>query len=339
MITKTLPQSPHLFPAKLVVLDHHQREGDQPCHGEDVALVARSQGFQGNLYPLDASWRPLVQSSRMREVAGQLWRAADSPAQLRESLVAEALASRVGLLNSVSDDLELFNQRGVENTVVNLSQGSCPASAFRHIFDSKFEEEPGSRYRQAFGLEGESEGETHAILKDLLELVAATSQDLEFQAARNRYTDALETFLERRNSVVVAAGNEGRMVDNCLSLTGRRLEVPASYFANDLAHPRVMVVGATESYSSEYPGVKVYAEGRTVDKQGEGTSFAAPRVAVVLAQLHADYPEESSQAIEERFKENFLRQTDRPDLSADAAEYFFSDRYRRSDGSPLSRLT
>lgn len=59
------------------------------------------------------------------------------------------------------------------------------------------------------------------------------------------------------------------------------------------------------SYSSDYDGVNFYANGQLPEGEGSGTSFAAPRVAAVLAQLHYEHQDKTSAAIEDLLRDKF----------------------------------
>ncbi len=136
------------------------------------------------------------------------------------------------------------------------------------------------------------------------------------KASRKRYDRAVQSFEARSNSVVVSAGNDGSILDELSKSNGGfALTVPKDFSQNVLENNAVTSVGATQrspwkgsgveraDYSSKSEGVDVYAAGGLglYDNGGQevvGTSFAAPRVAAVMAELHRQYPGASSARIE-----------------------------------------
>lgn len=129
--------------------------------------------------------------------------------------------------------------------------------------------------------------------------------------ARARWDDAVEGFEANHNSVVIAASNEGDYAERLASENGG-LEpgVPPDFEKNLLENRLVTSVGATQvdqstgtetraSYSSVSGGVDVYANGvLSREAPFEGTSYAAPRVGALMAQLHKDHPQLTSAQVE-----------------------------------------
>ena len=112
------------------------------------------------------------------------------------------------------------------------------------------------------------------------------------QEARRQFGEVVREFEAQHNSVVVAAGNDGKMAGWA---TGFAL--------SDLVTPETTVVGALEggvpaSYNGD--GWTVLAPGgyRVSGEEIHGTSFAAPAVAAALATAHGRYPNKSSSEID-----------------------------------------
>ena len=132
-------------------------------------------------------------------------------------------------------------------------------------------------------------------------------------SARRNYGTAVRNFEARNNSVVIAAGNEGQhLTDLREAHGGYRLSAPRDFSRNVLQNNDVTSVGATDdtggrerraAYTGNSPGIDIYADGGTGargfdGREIDGTSFAAPRVAATMAELHRRNPNMSSAQIE-----------------------------------------
>lgn len=150
--------------------------------------------------------------------------------------------------------------------------------------------------------------------------------DHTLKASQKRYDRAVQSFEARSNSVVVSAGNHGSILEQLSKMNGGyALKAPDDFSRNLLENNAVTSVGATETtpwkssgvqragYSSKSAGVDVYAAGGLglYDNSGQevqGTSFAAPRVAAMMAELHRRNPGASSAQIE-RLLQQLLTQS------------------------------
>lgn len=226
------------LPPRLVVLDNHlalprllkpaaeTENQDKPVpfespHGLEVVKTALAQGYQGVVYPFEYDSAPFFQASEMKSVAERLWNQNETAEQLRSSLYAQVLANRVALLNSISNDLESFSQKGVTGSVVNVSLGSGLASAVQAFLDRIDEDRGqreagyhGKRLCLALGLDHArltsedaqvSDLEAQKLMTKLLELAETSSDDLEYRASKARYDSSVQNFVANRNSLVVSA--------------------------------------------------------------------------------------------------------------------------------------
>ena len=136
--------------------------------------------------------------------------------------------------------------------------------------------------------------------------------------AVDNWDQTVETFEANKNSVVIAAGNEGLGVEKLTSKNhDLPINVPEGFSTNILENELVTSVGATETrpvggrmrvtradYSSNSNGVDIYADGRAPgSNKSTGTSFSAPRVAAVMSDLHRQNPDLSSQDVENLMKQ------------------------------------
>ena len=306
-------------PGPFAVIEHAATQ--EVAHGDMVSATARAQGFSGRLLEFNTSPKVFQQHYPTMEKVGELWDKAASPQDLRQALYLDALSHRLLTMDYISHDLEDFTQNGVKNCVLNVSLGSSLAGTVQTLLESRMGPKAkfmgqgyqSSRFCQAFGLDVErfrspdpaiAGAETSKLIAHVMALVESTSQAPEFVASQSRYDQAVTGFEHNQNSLIVSASNEGEFKDYLAMRTQGQTppQIPAGYAANDLAHPLATVVGATTGsgaqervadYSSDYAGVNFYALGETPDAQ-EGTSFAAPRVAAIMAQLRVEHPQASS---------------------------------------------
>lgn len=143
-------------------------------------------------------------------------------------------------------------------------------------------------------------------------------------SARSRYDGSVAKFEANRNSVVISAGNEGSVGRELQSLNGGiPLNLPPDFSRNILENDAVTSVGATDSgllpngkvgtyealYSSQSSGIDIYANGN-LQAGGpfsqttiQGTSFAAPRVAALMADIHRQNPQYTSTQVEKALRQ------------------------------------
>lgn len=140
----------------------------------------------------------------------------------------------------------------------------------------------------------------------------------EVRKAKQDFATAVGRFEAGHNSVVISSGNEGDIAGLMArdSHGHRARNMPANFDTNFLDTPAATMVGATRwtngggtlkegvaQYSSRQSGVDIYASGslslsNNQKKDVTGTSFAAPRVAATMAELHRRNPNLSSSQVE-----------------------------------------
>lgn len=170
--------------------------------------------------------------------------------------------------------------------------------------------------------------ERQRLQQRLLDHVGQTmDRDPTVAQEKRQWAESVSRFEAGNNSVVISAGNEGADLEQLQRGNGNRpLRAPADASTNILENSQVTSVGATRwfntangpqerraNYSSDSQGVDIYAAG-SLDANGgsradmHGTSFASPRVAAMMAELHRRHPNASSSEIEAMMKEQYTHQ-------------------------------
>jgi hypothetical protein len=248
---------------EILVLDNFQANLEGKFHGKRVAYVAEQALSQPGVEVLRQQYRGLY------DLAGQLLRIA-----------------------------------GSENPpeVINLSHGKGPAEVFKKYFPaflSSFEEEHGADFsrwsadtRQEFKDNVQKLAE-HAV-DDFNSILGDTTQELE---------NAVQALLDKGVTVVISAGNSGDLQGMLNELD---VNIPDGFFGSVYGQAvnadGVIVVGATDAegqpadFSSPTGFTDVAAEGDQVpvnrrDGLGSGTSYAAPKVAALVADILTIRPE------------------------------------------------
>lgn len=312
-------------------------------HGHMVAASARGQGFQGNL--IASEYQPT--DGQLRSELRNRMNQAGLPAQeFKQALSQRVRQNSIGLLESMNRRLEGLQEAGLRNSAVNLSFGADQASEVLSLYGEVRQAfSPGpfqqfsapllDNYCRAFGLDkpklmsedpavsGPERGKLQQALID--QVRGASEGDPAISAARARYDQAVNQLESGHNSVVVSASNGGKVLEILAADApgSAPLKTGPSFYDNVLANSQTTVVGATTGrgadekvagYSSDYKEVDVYANGTAPLgsfpglPDAQGTSFASPRVAAVMAQLHELYPEKTSAQIEAMLKEQLSHQ-------------------------------
>lgn len=270
-------------PGALVLCDSF--EGPS-AHGAIVAQVARQQGFQGKLValPFEDPNDP-VQTEIQRSV--QAWGEAQDPSEICACLAESMVLTRLSALGAATQRLLAVTETGARQVVVNFSLGSSAAMCVAAVLAMSEDATAARQLEKAFGADFRS---------GLVELAGQASSDPRLQEAREDFATVVRAFEAKGNSVVVAAGNDGRMGD-----------WGAGFSRSDLSTPETTVVGALEGakpapYNSE--GFTLLAQGgfRIGTEEVHGTSFAAPVVAAAMATAHARFPQADSRQIEARLE-------------------------------------
>ncbi len=303
-----------LKPGSLIILDEHiPSQFESLPHGLMVRAAADKAGFQGPIVPgafgAGKSAEEARLFSRMRQPDC-------APEEFRKLLSTTTVMANTGLLNQASERLEGLTKLGARNSAANLSMGNSKASTLQSLVLGEVEVR--NNAARSLGLSVERldsndpnvAGPEHLQLQQgMLKLISeAVDRSPEIKQSKTRYDKAVANFEQRGNSVVISAGNDGRTADKLAEKAhGRRLALPADFEDNILSNSQVTSVGALDGakvaeYSSRDREVDVYAQGKTV-AEGEGTSFASPRVAATMAQLHRQNPKMNSAQVEQLMKQ------------------------------------
>lgn len=270
-------------PGALVLCDSFEGSG---AHGSLVGHVARQQGFQGPLVavPFEDSSDP--SQARLGDLV-EAWGTAEKPEEIRHNLAESMVLTRLIALNNATQRLLAVCEAGARNVAVNFSLGSTPAlcvtAVLGMVSDPSSCEQASAQLHKAFGAEYRA---------GLVEMASQSTRDPRLQAARQQFAQAVKEFEADHNSVVVAAGNDGKMADWAPGFT-----------LSDLVTPETTVVGALEGgQPARYNGAasSVLAPGGylVAGQEIHGTSFAAPAVAAAMATAHARSPFAASSEIE-----------------------------------------
>ena len=317
---------------------------EQP-HGHLVSESAKGDGFAGNLIP--SEYMPKF-GPAMGKI-GQALNEPDVPAEdFKKRLDMSIGVNTVNLMETMSERLEGLKEAGLHHSAVNLSYGASQAGEVGNHYRevsmawsgwgpvAEFKKPLLDNYARAFDLDSEKlmstdpevsgpeRGKLQQALADRVAEVMNNSPAV--KEARTHYETAVKELEADHNSVVVSASNSGDLLKQLAEDRGHApspLRVGSGFYDNVLATPETTVVGATDgkgkeervaSYSSDYQGVTIYADGNAPipmcpgEKNAQGTSFASPKVAAVMSQLHKLYPEKSSAEIETMLKDELSHQ-------------------------------
>ena len=289
-----------------------------PPHGSIVTAAARATGYQG----------PLVPEERLRQSENEL--AATNarivlcnsqlePEQSRWALNVMTLAPTLGLLAETSQSLDRATQAEVHGAVTNFSLGLSPASSVERIYGIvAWERTQGKEYAllnltKAWGIDYQALTSPDPVVygpaltslqQHLIDQVQAAFQNPLLQAGQQAFRNSVDAYEAKGNSVVVSAGNDGQVLQRLQAENGGQpLRSDEGFNRNVLATGAVTSVGAQDANFQIAPysnteGVSIYACGQLGSDQG--TSFAAPRVAAVMTQLHRTHPQWTSREVEIR---------------------------------------
>ncbi|MFN8613227.1 MAG: S8 family serine peptidase [Vulcanimicrobiota bacterium] len=286
----------------------------EPAHGLEVQSAARSTGYQGPIQLRDFSSQHYVVYDPRDPQPGQDLRASD---YLR-NLSWQTQERFQQVLRPATQQLNELTEGGVKNSVLNISMGT---SLGRVVNEAYLQLVQGTADRTgaalAFGLDESklthpdpniSGPERNRLQQALIDEVGQTVKDSKsIHQAQEQYQQAVSQFTAGQNSLVVSGGNEGEVAHKLQDGSfGQQLKLPANFLDSPLAQAGVVVVGATEgdhslkpaAYSQAHRQNGIYASGTVPGQPGEGSSFAAPRVAATLAALHKANPQLSSAEIQ-----------------------------------------
>lgn len=305
-------------PGSVVVVDNGFICNDQyEGHGSLVSRSARESGFHGSIQRQQLPFGP-------GQAGPGVFEPNLSPAETRKRLEAQAGAMVTNNLNAYTASLNHQSAAGVKNSVVNFSGGLNKADVFRNLMKSVMSSpESMDNAMRAAGVDKEKmlspdpkiSGPEHQKFQQMLMDIVNRGLDgnPQVKKAQQNYNQAVKRFEANHNSVVVAVGNTGE--DRAKMHPG--VKVPDDFEHSFNINDQVTAVGSSlrglgrASYSANERNNIIYTEGLAPSDNlppGEsqipnGTSFAAPRVSVLLAEIHRRYPNLTSQQAE-----NLLRQ-------------------------------
>lgn len=321
-------------------------------HGEIVRYSAEFDGFQGPVVERQTSSASDPYFSRIQHQSASALKSQNlTKEQANQALRNQMGAFTEGLYDTQTRMLNQDTASGARNSVVNISRGTSKArltgdtyTALLKGVQSKDPQENKEgftalgNYARAFDLDmtklTSTDPEIHGPERQkLMQGLADTASSVidhspRIAQARQKFDSAVSRFEEGNNSVVIAAGNEGRVGDLLAKLNhGRRLDLPDDFTKNILENDQVTTVGATRwkydgegnlkeskaGYSSHSDGIDIYASGSVGfkdpnKKETDGTSYSAPRVASAMAELHRQNPNMSSAQIEALMKSKLTHQ-------------------------------
>ncbi|MBS2038594.1 S8/S53 family peptidase [bacterium] len=301
-------------------------------HGIQVTDSALQTGYQGriNTSEFNSPERP---SSNLTLGMPNM-----SPEQTLQQLDLAVQSENTGVALGAMQNLHGQIQSGVQHTVTNFSMAAGASNVTEHLYNdislawnpARPDASPEEQGRRANGqaisdnlarawnidpqalassdpaVSGPARQQFQQNLINRTHQANRTPQMDQLRQTMNTFVDGYES---RNNSVVVAAGNNGELPEAMRRDNGGRdLQFPQGFFDNILATPNATTVGALGvTGASNQPGVAEYTSpGSTVQMYAwgnpapgvEGTSFAAPRVAAQMQQLHNRFPDRSSAEIE-----------------------------------------
>ena len=323
----------------LIVVDEFVESNlDAKSHGENVEKAARNQGFKGSVFTMSRD--RAARGAQTQELAqldlNVFSNPGTSPEEMREGIKTHGKTVAVAVLKTETRTVLNATSSGARNSVLNISAGKNLAHLTRELYmrvakgSSPDKRNPPSKSDKVF-----AENMARAYDVDLAKLISADAKlagperaklqegiarDLsdgvahqDVAKAQAIFATEVRRFESNHNSVVIATGNAGQ--DRQFFKTeayGKEASFPSGFEANVLETPEATMVGATNGAGkrakiADYNSlaeVDIYANG-SLQGQGAGTSFAAPRVAAVMAELHKRFPDLDSEQIEGKMQENF----------------------------------
>ncbi len=287
--------------ARIAVFDSFRGGSDgESTHGELVEGVIQAEGFKDEdvqRYQIDAK-------GSLSDLKRDLERGRD------EGLDGYIEDRFTGLLDNSRGGLEeILNDDDSKITVVNQSQSVAEARVARDLWDEvKSDDSFRSDLSKSLELPtNASDRELAQALVDHIGDVADSSDKI--AESQERYDEVSRRAADAGIAHVVTSGNLGSFADE-LSELGVRTD--RQFFRSALANEHKTIVGAVDdrsrsaSFNSPRAGAEVSAPGvdleiTTQEGQTErknGTSFAAPQVAALIAQVQEANPDLSPQEIE-----------------------------------------
>jgi hypothetical protein len=337
---------------------------DKYSHGEMVNLTAQRDGFKGNVFT-HTSAVDMNRGMASSNAAQGFFKPNATPEETRANLSTVATHDALGLLQDQTKAIDIATASGAKNSALNMSLGGSIASTTEKLYwtaatawDNKAKPEvresgltAAQNMASAYGLSVDKltstdpkiSGPERARLQSALMngVNGALEGSPEVGKAKREYATSVGRFESNRNSVVVASGNEGEILEAFRKdASGNSPQnVPKNFNSNYLDTPEATMVGATRwnngskglqeqiaGYSNVNSGVDVFASGSLSlenDQKADvhGTSFAAPRVAATMATLHKQNPTLSSSQIEALMRSSLTHQLDNGNSSVSVLDY------------------
>lgn len=306
-------------------------------HGIKVTDSALQTGYRGRINTTEFSSPQTHSPGFMLSLQGQ------TPEQTLNMLDVSARLDSGTVATGAMASLITQGGAGVRNTVTNFSMAGGPSNITEHLYNdislawnpARPEATPEEQGRRFTG-QGMSENLARAwnidpqaltssdpaisgparqlFQQNMIDRISQAVRVPELDQMRERLNFVVDGYESGNNSVVVAAGNNGDLAgamrrDN----GGRDLRFPEGFYDNILATRNATTVGAlgvtgpdhqvgVAEYSSPTPTVDLHAWGNPA-RGVAGTSFAAPRVAAQMQELHNRFPDRSSAQIEKMLRD------------------------------------
>jgi hypothetical protein len=366
-------------PGSLIIADLFTPSSpeDKFAHGEMVGQAATGNGFRGPILTQaqpGSNARVIEQAKAQNSLLQPL-----TPEETRASVASFGRNSALQLLERQTQVVGNATASGAKNSALNISMGGSVASDTLNLFAQagmawnkdlpKEAQQAGlqisTNFAKAYGLDvakltsddPKVAGPERVKLQEALAkgLDASVQSSPEVAKARRDFATAVGRFESGRNSVVIAAGNEGdfaaQMAKESHGYQAKNL--PSSFNTNYLDTPEATMVGATRwhntkngglqerqaDYTNVNAGVDLYASG-SLSTDGDqkadthGTSFAAPRVAATMASLHKANPTMSSSQIEALMRNSLTHNLNSGSGSISVLDFQRSSSLNASGGNP-----
>jgi subtilisin family serine protease len=281
--------------ATIAVFDSFNGADDkgESTHGEQVEGVIQQEG---NFSDEDIQRYQINSGGSLDDLKDGL---ADGDEEAFDQYIEDRYTS---LLDNTSDGLEeILDDEDSQIRTINQSQSVAEGRIARDLWNEAKEDEGfRSDLARSLGLDEDvSDRELAQALVDGIGDSVANSDAI--AESKERYDEVSRRAAEAGISHVVTSGNLGSFADE---LDALGVETDAQFYDSALANEHKIVVGATDDgrtaadFTSPDANADISAPGvdiaiRTQDGAKEtnsGTSFSAPMVAAVVAQISAENP-------------------------------------------------
>ena len=341
--------------------------GTETTHGVAVSQSARDHGYSGDILASDTASSFTASNTAGAEL-GRLGGPQLSQQEAQESLARFGSNSAIDLLTDKTRVLDALGCDDVTGSAVNFSQGVSPANLMetihRQLNPQLAEGETLTPEREAyienlrnnlgtaFSFAGEDlvseDAEVQAaarqqLYQGLADTFGQALQSEDVRSAQADFSQAVDDFEANGNSVVISAGNWGQHAEIFSSFAGDApINFPENFTDNVLQADAATMVGATQWLNSgtervapySNPGEIYAAGGVALGEPGvasaSGTSFAAPRIAAIMAELHQQHPNLSSAEIEEMVRRDYTHELQTPNGVIQVLDYEKTYEFLRS---------